>query len=192
VIYTRQQEAKGSGPCRLVRPPVDRDEPFAVVLVDDLIHSESPACADDRGAGARPAAIWSPSWRSRASTPPATASSSRARDDGRLVEVKSLVEKPEPAKAPSRYAVIGRYMLEPEVFDHLDRHDKGAGGEIQLTDAMAAVDRRPALPRLRFEGERYDCGDKLGYLEAIVAYALARDDLGADFRAMLQRYRLPP
>ena len=110
------------------------------------------------------------------------------KDDGRLVEVQRLVEKPKPAEAPSRLAVIGRYVLLPEVFDHLSRHERGAGGEIQLTDAMARLIGRQPFHGLRFEGRRFDCGDKQGYLEAIVALALDRPDLRDGFRATLQRY----
>ena len=85
--------------------------------------------------------------------------------------------------------MIGRYILDSAVFDHLDRHEVGAGGEIQLTDAMQRLIGSQPFHGFRFEGQRYDCGDKLGYLEAIVAPALARPDLGADFRAVLERYR---
>jgi UTP-glucose-1-phosphate uridylyltransferase len=112
-----------------------------------------------------------------------------AEDDGRLVRVKGLVEKPEPAKAPSRLAVIGRYILLPEVFEHLDRHQTGAGGEIQLTDAMVRMIGRHPFHGLRFAGRRFDCGTRLGYLEAIVACATARDDLRAGMRSILERYR---
>jgi UTP-glucose-1-phosphate uridylyltransferase len=112
-----------------------------------------------------------------------------AESDGRLVRVKGLVEKPDPAKAPSRLAVIGRYILLPEVFEYLERHQTGAGGEIQLTDAMARmIDRRP-FHGLRFAGQRFDCGSPAGYLEAVVACALARDDVRSEMRAILERYR---
>jgi UTP--glucose-1-phosphate uridylyltransferase len=101
-----------------------------------------------------------------------------AHDDGRLAAVKGLVEKPAPAKAPSTLSIIGRYVLQPEVFDHLDRQERGAGGEIQLTDAMARMIGAMPFHGLRFEGVRYDCGDKIGFLQANVAFALARDDMG--------------
>ena len=111
------------------------------------------------------------------------------REDGSLVEVRGLVEKPAPEAAPSRYAVIGRYILDAAVFRHLDRHEIGAGGEIQLTDAMQRLIGSQPFFGYRFAGRRFDCGDKLGYLEAIVATALARPDLGADFAALLDQYR---
>ena len=99
-----------------------------------------------------------------------------------------LVEKPAPRDAPSNLAVIGRYILLPDVFEHLSRHDRGAGGEIQLTDAMARMIGTHPFHGLRFEGRRFDCGDKLGYLEANVAFGLAREDLGDAWRHTLARY----
>ena len=110
-------------------------------------------------------------------------------DDGRLVEIRGLVEKPDPADAPSRLAVIGRYILLPQVFEHLSMQQKGAGGEIQLTDAMAKMIGRAPFHGLRFAGRRFDCGGKLGYLEAMVACALERADLRDGVREMLRRYR---
>ena len=101
-----------------------------------------------------------------------------AHDDGRLARAKGLVEKPKPENAPSRLAIIGRYILQPAVFDHLGKKQKGAGGEIQLTDALAAM--LPGVPfhGLRIDGRRFDCGTKLGFVQANVAFALARGDLG--------------
>jgi UTP-glucose-1-phosphate uridylyltransferase len=109
-------------------------------------------------------------------------------DDGRLVEIRGLVEKPDPAEAPSRLAVIGRYILLPQVFDHLSMQQRGAGGEIQLTDAMAKMIGHAPFHGLRFAGRRFDCGGKLGYLEAMVAFALERADLRDGVREMLRRY----
>jgi UTP--glucose-1-phosphate uridylyltransferase len=108
--------------------------------------------------------------------------------EGRLTEVRGMVEKPKPEVAPSRLAVIGRYVLRPEVFALLDRQAPGAGGEIQLTDAMAQLIGRQPFHGYRFEGTRFDCGDKLGYLEAIVAMASARPDLKAGMAEILRRY----
>jgi UTP-glucose-1-phosphate uridylyltransferase len=109
-------------------------------------------------------------------------------EDGRLVEVRGLVEKPDPAVAPSTLSVIGRYVLLPQVFEHLGSHEVGAGGEIQLTDSMARMIGVLPFHGLRFEGERFDCGDKAGFLEANVAFALARDDLRDEVRAILRKY----
>jgi UTP--glucose-1-phosphate uridylyltransferase len=111
-------------------------------------------------------------------------------DEGKLVSVKGLVEKPDPKDAPSTLSIIGRYILRPEVFAHLEKTQRGAGGEIQLTDGMLKLlgGDKP-FHGLRFEGKRFDCGDKLGFLEANVAYALARDDLASGFRDILKNYR---
>ncbi len=108
-----------------------------------------------------------------------------AEDDGRVARAKGLVEKPDPADAPSTLSIIGRYILQPEVFDHLDKQERGAGNEIQLTDAMAATLDRVPFHGYRFDGRRFDCGTKLGFVAANVAFAAARDDLGGDIRTAL-------
>jgi UTP--glucose-1-phosphate uridylyltransferase len=107
-----------------------------------------------------------------------------------LVSVKGVVEKPEPAKAPSTLSIIGRYILEPLVFEHLSHLGKGAGGEIQLTDALSGLikAKRP-FHGLRFEGKRFDCGDKAGFFEANVAFALDRKDMAPAVKKILQAYR---
>src|SRR5205814_809327 len=110
------------------------------------------------------------------------------RDDGRLVQIQGLVEKPAPAAAPSNIAVIGRYILEPSVFDHLGRKSKGAGGEVQLTDSLIPMIGRSPFHGYRFEGRRFDCGDKVGFFEANVAFALAHDEIGPDVRQILGNY----
>ena len=106
-------------------------------------------------------------------------------ENGNLSEITGLVEKPRPEEAPSTLALIGRYVLLPEVFDHLDRHETGAGGEIQLTDAMARMIGHKPFHALRYAGQRYDCGSRLGFLEANVAVALHRADTAAETRALL-------
>jgi UTP--glucose-1-phosphate uridylyltransferase len=100
--------------------------------------------------------------------------------------VRSIVEKPKPAVAPSTLAVVGRYVLSPAIFEHLERLGQGAGGEIQLTDGIAALMREEAVYAYRFEGKRYDCGSKLGYLQATVEYALGHPQLGREFRHYLK------
>ena len=110
------------------------------------------------------------------------------RDDGRLVEVNGLVEKPKPAEAPSTACVIGRYILQPEIFRELDRQETGAGNEIQLTDAMARLIGRMPFHGLRFEGRRFDCGDKAGFIEANIAFALAHPDIGPQAEDILRRF----
>ena len=110
------------------------------------------------------------------------------RDDGRLVELRGLVEKPAPGAAPSTLAIVGRYILEPEVFDRLGRQERGVDGEIQLTDALAQMIGRSPFHGFRFEGRRFDCGNKAGFLEANIAFALERPELSKEVRDMLRRY----
>jgi UTP--glucose-1-phosphate uridylyltransferase len=109
-------------------------------------------------------------------------------DDGKLVEVLGLVEKPAPAVAPSTLSIIGRYILMPEVIGYLETLERGAGNEIQLTDGMAKLIGQQPFHGLRYEGQRFDCGDKIGWLEAQIAYALKRPDLSEAVRAFLQHY----
>ena len=189
VVYTRQQEPKGLGHAVWCARHLVGNEPFAVMLVDDLIDAEQPCLAQMVEAQARTegnllAVMEVPqehTARYGVIDPGAS--------EGRLTEVKGMVEKPRPEVAPSRLAVIGRYVLMPEVFAVLDSQKPGAGGEIQLTDAMAALIGRQPFHGYRFAGRRFDCGDKLGYLEAIVAMASKRADLQPGFAEMLARYR---
>src|SRR5487761_1388173 len=112
-----------------------------------------------------------------------------AKDAGELVAARGVVEKPDPAKAPSRLCIIGRYILQPEVFDALGQIGKGAGGEIQLTDALARlIAAKQPFYGLRFAGRRFDCGDKVGFLEANLAFALARPELGAAVKDIIKHY----
>jgi UTP--glucose-1-phosphate uridylyltransferase len=106
---------------------------------------------------------------------------------GVTARIRSIVEKPKPAAAPSNLAVVGRYLLSPAIFEHLERIGRGAGGEIQLTDGIARLLQEEAVYAHRFTGTRYDCGSKLGYLEATVAYALKHPQFGGEFRKYLKR-----
>lgn len=186
--YTRQQQPLGLGHAVWCARHLVGDEPFAVVLVDDLITGRTGCLTQMVAAHARTGG------NVLAALEVAHEHTGRygvidpGADDGSLVEVRGMVEKPDPSVAPSRLAVIGRYILLPEVFGHLGRHERGAGGEIQLTDAMARMIGTTPFHGLRFEGRRFDCGDKLGYLEAIVACALDRPDLGDGMRRILQHY----
>jgi UTP--glucose-1-phosphate uridylyltransferase len=187
--YTRQPEALGLGHAVWCARHLVGDEPFAVLLVDDLILGEQPclqqmveAFAETRGNLVAVEEVAQNQTDRYGVLDPIS-------DDGRLVEIRGLVEKPDPAEAPSRLAVIGRYILLPQVFDHLSMQQRGAGGEIQLTDAMARMIGRAPFHGLRFAGRRFDCGGKLGYLEAMVACALEREDLRDGVREMLRRYR---
>jgi UTP--glucose-1-phosphate uridylyltransferase len=110
-------------------------------------------------------------------------------ENGRLARAAGLVEKPKPSEAPSTLSIIGRYILQPEVFVELDRQERGAGNEIQLTDAMARTIGRVPFHGYRFKGKRYDCGNRLGFIEANIAFALARDDMSADVKEILTRFR---
>ncbi|MFL5336245.1 MAG: UTP--glucose-1-phosphate uridylyltransferase GalU [Geminicoccaceae bacterium] len=188
VVYTRQQEPKGLGHAVWCARDIVGDEPFAVCLVDDLIQGEVPCLrqmieAHQRTGGNIVAVMEVPPEQTSRYGVITPGASERG-----LTEVKGLVEKPRPEDAPSRLAVIGRYILLPEVMDHLAEQRVGTGGEIQLTDAMARLIGRTPFHGLSFEGRRFDCGDKLGYLEAIVAMASARADLQPGFKNMLRQY----
>ncbi len=185
VAYVRQMMPLGLGHAVWCARHLVGDEPFAVILADDLVQAETPVMAQMVAAhetvgGNLVAVMDVPREQTRR-----YGILDVARDDGRLVEVTGLVEKPKPAEAPSTLSIIGRYILSSDVFAELDRMESGAGGEIQLTDAMARLIGRMPFHGLRYEGRRFDCGDKLGYLEANVAFALARDDLGPGFASYL-------
>jgi UTP--glucose-1-phosphate uridylyltransferase len=147
-IYIRQTEALGLGHAVLTARPVIGDEPFAILLADELIDGRPSATAQ---------------------------------------LAQHFVEKPDPAEAPSTLAVIGRYVLTPRVFDHLENTRPGAGGEIQLTDAIAALLSEETIYSMRLSGKRYDCGSKLGYLEATVELGLQHPETGKAFAEYLKR-----
>jgi UTP--glucose-1-phosphate uridylyltransferase len=159
-----------------------------VLLPDDLILAETPClqqmAAAHRQVGGNMVAVMNvaPAHTARYGV------LNPGREDGRLVEVKGLVEKPKPAEAPSTLAIIGRYILEPRLFAMLDRQEVGAGGEIQLTDAMARLIGGGPFHGYRFEGERFDCGDKAGFLEANIAFGLRHPTLAAATRGILAKY----
>lgn len=177
VAYTRQQEPMGLGHAVWCARELVGQEPFAILLADDLVMAKTPCLAQmidvyDETGGNVIAVMDVPREHTDR-----YGILEIGDDDGRLAVVEGLVEKPDPASAPSTLSVIGRYILQPDVFDHLDRQERGAGGEIQLTDAMAKMIGSSPFHGLRFEGRRFDCGDKAGFLEASVAFALERDDL---------------
>ena len=184
VAYVRQQEPAGLGHAVWCARHLVQDEPVAILLADDLIKS-TPGCLKqmvERYEGGNMIAVME--------VPEAEVSrygilSPGAREGG-LVEVRGLVEKPTPSMAPSRLAVVGRYIIEPGVFGELERKERGAHGEIQLTDSLARRISHAPFTGLEFEGTRYDCGSKLGYLQANVAYALDRSELSDDLRAWLR------
>ncbi|MCC7271793.1 MAG: UTP--glucose-1-phosphate uridylyltransferase GalU [Alphaproteobacteria bacterium] len=189
ICYTRQQQPLGLGHAVWCARELVGDAPFAVLLADDLILAKKGCLAQmvdaHAKAGGNMVAVME--------VPQAHTSRygivSPGADDGRLVAVRGLVEKPRPELSPSRLAVIGRYILEPEVFLHLGRMERGAGNEIQLTDAMAKMIGVLPFHGLRFDGRRFDCGDKVGFLEANIAFALERGDMADAVRAFLPQYR---
>lgn len=186
ISYTRQQDPIGLGHAVWCARYLIGNEPFAVLLADDLIKSDVPCLkqmveAYEQVGGNVIAAMEVPlehTSRYGIISPGAV--------NGRLAEVRGLVEKPAPDKAPSRLAVIGRYILQPEVMTILDEGKVGAGGEIQLTDAMAQLIGEQPFHGLHFEGERFDCGDKAGHVMANISFALDRADTGDAVRAFIK------
>ena len=185
VAYTRQQEALGLGHAIWCARHLVGDEPFAILLADDLVLSRTPCLKQMvevySQVGGNLVAVEDVPREETARYGVLDV----GRDDGKLAEVRGLVEKPDPAVAPSTLSVIGRYILAPKVFDYLGRMQKGAGGEIQLTDAMAELIGESPFHGLRFEGQRFDCGSKLGFLQATIAFAMTRDDLSDGLGAFL-------
>ncbi|MBM3565904.1 MAG: UTP--glucose-1-phosphate uridylyltransferase GalU [Alphaproteobacteria bacterium] len=188
VYYTRQQKPLGLGHAIWCARSFIHDEPFAILLADDLIMAE-PGCLKQM------VDVYSKVGGNLVAVEDVPREMTNrygildvAEDKGDLVRAKGLVEKPDPKVAPSTLSIIGRYILQPEVFRHLDRREKGAGGEIQLTDAMAATIGEVPFHGLRFKGRRFDCGSKRGFIEANVAFGLKRPDMAADLKAMLGRY----
>jgi UTP--glucose-1-phosphate uridylyltransferase len=188
IAYTRQPEALGLGHAVWCARHLVGDEPFAVLLPDDLVLAATPCLRQMvqafEGTGGNLVAVMDvPREHTRRYGILDVIS-----EDGPLARAKGLVEKPEPDAAPSTLSIIGRYILQPEVLAELDRKEKGAGGEIQLTDAMArTVDRIP-FHGLRFEGTRFDCGSKAGFIEATIAYGLRHDEISDEVAAILERY----
>jgi len=188
VAYTRQLEPLGLGHAVWCARDLVGNEPFAVLLADDLVLAEEPCLRQlidvhEKTGGNVVAVIEVPRDQTNR-----YGILDIGADDGRLAEVRGLVEKPAPEKAPSTLSIIGRYILKPDLFGHLEKGERGAGGEIQLTDAMARMIGNSPFHGLRFEGKRFDCGDKAGFLEANIAFALARDDLRDEIVPMLRRY----
>lgn len=186
--YTRQPEALGLGHAIWCAREFINDEPFAVLLPDDIVHAPKGCLAQMLSVydefGGNVVAI---------QDVPRDATQSygildphHEMPEKRLVKVKGLVEKPKPELAPSTWSIIGRYILQPEIFDHLGKHKRGAGNEIQLTDAMIPLIKDHPFHGYQFEGTRYDCGSKLGFLQANIAYALGHDDIRADLMKFME------
>lgn len=191
IHYVRQKEARGLGHAVYCARKFIGDEPFAVLLGDDLIDARVPCLRQlldtyeqcqatvlavqqvDRRDVRKYGIIDPENLRVKAA------------EQGRIIKVRDLVEKPLPEESPSQYAIIGRYIIDPEIFDILAGISPGAGGEIQLTDALRELVRSQSIYACLFEGKRYDVGDKLGFLQATVKYALARPELAESFKAFL-------
>lgn len=188
-IYLRQAEALGLGHAVLCAKPVVGNEPFAVILADDLIDGGDKSCMQQM------VEQYSYHGRSILGVEEVPVEDTdkygivkSTEIEQRVSMVESIVEKPTPDKAPSNLAVVGRYILTPHIFDLLEKTQKGAGGEIQLTDAIAELLKDEQVLAYAFEGKRYDCGSKLGYLQATVEYALKHPELKESFREYLVHY----
>jgi UTP--glucose-1-phosphate uridylyltransferase len=195
VSYTRQKEALGLGHAVLRAQELVGEEPFAVVLADDLIDAETPCLRqllDVYEFFNAPVLAVMEVPRDKISAygviDAEPVSYNGTRD--RVYRIRDLVEKPKPGEAPSNLAIIGRYVLTPEIFPSVQAIDPGAGSEIQLTDALRHLLRSRPIYACRFEGTRHDAGDKLGFLKATVEYALRRHDLGEPFREYLKGLKL--
>lgn len=185
-IYLRQPEPLGLGHAVLCARPVVGDEPFAVLLADDLLDGDIPVMkqmVDTYN-------YYKTSVIGVQDVPRADTKSYGIVDAKPLTEsveqVSRIVEKPSPEEAPSTLAVVGRYVLTPRIFHHLTRIGKGSGGEIQLTDGIAALLAEEQVLAYRYQGKRYDCGSKIGYLEATIAFALRHPDVGTEFAELLK------
>ncbi|MGO1073926.1 UTP--glucose-1-phosphate uridylyltransferase [Inquilinus sp. CA228] len=186
--FVRQAQPLGLGHAVWCARHLVGNRPFAVLLPDEIFKCRTPLLAQMTkayaGRGGNMIAV--------REVPKQLTSRygilAVGEDDGTVAEVTGLVEKPKAEDAPSDLSIVGRYILQPEVFTHLDRQERGAGGEIQLTDAMARLIGSQPFHGVRFEGDRFDCGDKVGFIAANLAYGLDRPDLSAALREAVSRY----
>jgi UTP--glucose-1-phosphate uridylyltransferase len=195
VAYIRQKEALGLGHAVLRAKDLVGQESFAVVLSDDVIAAETPCLRQlldiHEFFGAPVLAVMEVPKESLSSYGVVDADPvAHNGPKDRLFRIRDMVEKPKPSEAPSNLAIIGRYVLTPEIFDCITQVEPGSGGEIQLTDGLKQLLRSRPIYAYRFEGTRYDAGDKLGFLKATVEFALQRDDLGGPFREYLRSLKL--
>ncbi len=194
VAYTRQSEAKGLGHAVLMASELVGDEPFAVILPDDIIDSEVPCVKQMidvyNETGCSVLATQVVEGKAISAYGVLRVQPVEGKWKGRLFEVRDLVEKPKLEDAPSNLAIIGRYVLTPAIFDSLASIKPGALGELQLTDGIKGLLKKEKVYGYTFEGKRHDAGDKLGFLKATVEFALKREDLGAEFREYLKALTL--
>lgn len=190
-VHIRQAEALGLGHAVLCAKPIVGNEPFAVILADDLVYEKDAHTIEQM----------QPIFRKYGRSILATETVPRDQTNQygivstspvaeRIGQLNGIVEKPDPADAPSDQAVIGRYILTPRIFQYLENLTPGAGGELQLTDAIAALMEDETVMSYSFKGKRYDCGSKQGYLQANVEYALRHKDLAEEFRSYLKTLAL--
>lgn len=186
-IYIRQAEALGLGHAVLCAKPVVGDEPFAVILADDLIDAEVPVMQQMVGLyqereqsilGVEDVALEDTASYGIVDAEPLSS---------RVLKVNSIVEKPQPQDAPSTLAVVGRYILTPRIFECLENLKPGKGGEIQLTDGIALLLKQETILSYRFTGKRFDCGSKLGFMQANVEFALKHAEIGSEFANYLNQ-----
>jgi len=192
ISYVRQKEPLGLGHAVLCAKDLVGDEPFAVILPDDVIDAEVPClkqmmCVFDEKGGS---VLATQTVEGPGISAYGVLAGSQDTDNERIYNCTGMVEKPKFADAPSSQAIIGRYVLTPRIFELLERTAPGAGGEIQLTDGLKALLKEEKIFGYTFEGKRFDAGDKLGMLEATVEFALKRGDLGPQFREYLKALQL--
>jgi len=188
IVYTRQSEALGLGHAVLMAKELVGDEPFAVILADDVVDSRQGCLKQMVEAfhETQSSILGSEVVEGAAIANYGCLDCTPDEKDPRLLLVRDMVEKPKPEEAPSQNAIIGRYILTPRIFEMLENIKPGAGGELQLTDAIKALLQYEKVYGFSYEGKRHDAGDKLGFLKATVEFALKRDDLGPKFRDWLR------
>ena len=188
--YIRQKKALGLGHAVLTAKLVVGNDPFAVLLGDDVIDAGTPVLKQMMGVYRRyPSTILAIQKVPRSQTSNYGVIDAKKIDEG-IYLVKDLVEKPAPAEAPSTLAIIGRYILTPEIFPALEHTKPGKGGEIQLTDGLRKLMEKQPIYAYEFQGKRYDAGDKLGFLKATVEFGLKNGEFGNEFRSYLQKLKL--
>jgi UTP--glucose-1-phosphate uridylyltransferase len=192
ITYTRQSEPLGLGHAVLQAKEIVGDEPFAVILPDDIVDATVPCMKQMVEAfnETQSSILGSEVVEGDAISAYGCLDCTPDPKNPRLLDVKNMVEKPKPEEAPSNHAIIGRYILTPRIFEMLEHIIPGAGGELQLTDGIKALLQYEKVYGFSYEGKRHDAGDKLGFLKATVEFALKREDLGPGFRTWLKSFPL--
>jgi UTP--glucose-1-phosphate uridylyltransferase len=191
IVATRQSEPLGLGHAVLQARDLIGDEPFAVILPDDMVDGDVPCLKQmvDAFAQTQATILGSEVVEGDAISQYGCLDCTQDPDFPRLLDVVDLVEKPKPEEAPSQHAIIGRYILTPRIFEMIEKLKPGRGGELQLTDAIKALLQYEKVYGFSFEGTRHDAGDKFGFLKATVEFALKREDLGPAFREWLRKQK---